>query len=98
MAEQLATEHPELSISLLHVNADGHESGVDDLALVTDLPILQDDEAAQVWTHWEAAWRDVTVLTPDNEVYAVFNLTTYNLAEPENYETLYALFLEAAGE
>lgn len=79
------------------MDAIGYDSGLEDLAAVTDLPILQDDYTANVWTNWGAEWRDVYVLDGNNEVYAVFNLTTYSLAEPENYEALYALFVEAAG-
>ena len=97
MQDQLDLEHPELHISIAHVNAIGHESGLDDLAAVTDLPIVDDDETALVWDAWGAEWRDVYVLDGDNVVYAVYNLTTYSLAEPENYQALYALFVEAAG-
>lgn len=63
---------------------------------MTDLPILQDDTTADVWSQWEATWRDVYVLDGDNEVYAVFNLTTYDLSDSANYAALYDLFVEAA--
>lgn len=79
-----------------HVNAIGYDSGLDALAAVSDLPILQDDATADVWNQWGAVWRDVYVLDADNEVYAVYNLTTYDLSDPANYQALYDLFVEAA--
>ena len=40
----------------------------------------------------------MVILDGNNEVYDVFNLTTYSLATEENYEALKALFIEAAQE
>ena len=98
MQEQLATEHPELDIDIVHVNEEGHDSGNSELFTVTDLPVVQDDATAQVWTNWVAEWRDVYVLDANNEVYAVFNLTTYTLSDEANYQALYDLFVAAAAE
>ncbi len=78
------------------MNAEGYDSGNGDLELVTDLPILQDDSTQLVWDQWGVVWRDVYVLDGDNEVYAVFNLTTYSLSDAGNYAALYDLFVEAA--
>lgn len=97
MQDELAADHPELPISLLHVNQIGHDSGLAELYAVTDLPVVQDDDAALVWPIWSADWRDVYVLDGDNEVYAVYNLTTYDLSNPDNYAALYDLFVAAAG-
>lgn len=97
MFDELAADRPELALGILHVNGAGYESGNADLAAVTDLPILQDDETAQVWTNWGAEWRDVYVLNADNEVHAVYNLTDHPLSEAANYAELYDLFLEAGG-
>ena len=98
MQEQLATEHPELAIDIVHVNEEGYDSGNADLFAVTDLPVVQDDATQQVWTNWVAEWRDVYVLDADNEVYAVFNLTTYTLSDETNYQALYDLFVAASVE
>lgn len=57
--------------------------------------MVQDDAVANVWTNWGATWRDVYVLDPDNVVHSVYNLTTYNLSDPANYEALYDLFVDA---
>lgn len=77
------------------MNAIGHESGLASLEAVTDLPILQDDTTEDVWNDWGATWRDVYVVDGDNEVYAVFNLTTYSLADSANYAALYDLLVDA---
>lgn len=96
MQDELAAERPDLAISILNVNAID-VGGLDDLNAVTDLPVLQDDEAALVWDHWVAAWRDVFIVNGDNEVAGKMNLTTYSLAEPENYELLKQALIDAAG-
>ncbi|MDP2316592.1 MAG: hypothetical protein Q8P41_27105 [Pseudomonadota bacterium] len=83
-------------MQILHVNAIGHDSGLVTLEASTDLPILQDDTTADVWNQWGATWRDVYVLDNDNEVYAVYNLTSNSLADPANYAALYDLFVEAS--
>ena len=97
MEDELDAERSGLGVDIITVNEAGLESGNDDLIAVSTLPLVQDDEATDVWGTWGAEWRDVYVLDGTNEVYAVFNLTTYSLAVPENYEALYALFVEAAG-
>ena len=42
-------------------------------------------------------YRDVIIVDADNVVYAVYNLTDYDLSDDDNYAALKALFLEAAG-
>lgn len=79
------------------VNEYGHSSGNETLFTVTDLPVLQDDLTALVWTNWQASWRDLYVVDADNNVYAIVNLTTYNLGDPANYAMVYDLLIEAAG-
>ena len=78
------------------MNADGHAGGLDSAASVADLPLLQDDDEAQVWDRWNATWRDVHVVDAANERVAVFNLTDHDLADPANYATLKALLMDAA--
>jgi hypothetical protein len=60
------------------------------------LPWLQPVEGQDVWTDWAVAYRDVVILTPDNEVFAVYNLTLHSLADPANRQEL-ADLLRAAG-
>ena len=40
--------------------------------------------------------RDVFILDSRNQVYAVFNLTQHDLADPQNREQIKSLFLDAA--
>ena len=97
MQDQLDAEHPELEIDILIVNAEGLEDGLDDLAAVTDLPVVQDDDVALVWDTWGATWRDTWIVDADNVEVDIYNLTTYDLSDSANYDTLYALFVAAAG-
>lgn len=96
MADELAVDHPEITVSIHHIDAIGYDAGLTGLEGYTDLPILQDDTTNDVWNNWGATWRDVYVLDGDNHVYAVFNLTTYSLADSANYAALYDLFVDAA--
>ena len=41
-------------------------------------------------------WRDLYILGPENEILAIYNLTTYNLSDPENYEEIKSLLIESA--
>ena len=96
MQGELDAERHELDIQILTVNEVGYESGLDDMAALGDLPLLQDTEEVLVWEAWEVTFRDVHILDGDNFLYGVFNLTTYSLAVDENYEALKALFIAAA--
>ena len=72
-------------------------SGADGLGSVASLPCLEDDSATALWTSWDVTFRDVTILDSENGYVDSFNLTTYSLAVPDNYETLKGILLEAAG-
>jgi hypothetical protein len=55
-----------------------------------DLPLLQDEDAnhdnhSDVWTSWNVEWRDLVIVNRQMEVVGKFNLTTYDLNNPENY-------------
>ena len=95
MEADLAKKHPELEVALLSIDATGHEVGLPDLAKVGDLPCLQDTAKDDVWGSWGAEWRDVYVVNAENEVTAVYNLTTYSLSDPKNYAALEALLIDA---
>jgi len=96
MQQELASEHPELPIHLLAVNADGYESGLGDICAVGDLPVLQDTDSVDVWGRWDATWRDVIILDRDNLPVATYNLSTHSLADPDDYAELKALLVEVA--
>lgn len=93
---ELDLEHPELDIALLAVNQTGYESGIDEMSALGPLPILQDTADADVWTSWAVTWRDLVVLDAAGNEALVFNLTTYNLADPDNYATLERHLVEIA--
>lgn len=96
MQDEIEAEYPGIDVDLVHVNAAGLESGLPDLFAVTDLPVVQDDAVANVWTNWNAVWRDVWIVDATNAPVDVYNLTTHDLADPANYDTLKAMLVDAA--
>lgn len=85
-------------IQILGVNGVGLESGNSAMTNGRTLPWLQDVAEQQVWISWAVAYRDVVILDEKNEVYAVYNLTTYDLANANNYATLKNLLIQAAND
>ena len=63
-----------------------------------DLPWLQDTTDEAVWDTWDPTYRDVVILNGDNETYTVYNLTTNDLSDEDNFEELKALLIAAAAE
>ena len=43
-------------------------------------------------------WRDLYILDAKNELLAVYNLTTHNLSDPENYNGIKELLVASARE
>ena len=82
-----------LDINILGVNEINYGSS---LNASHTLPMLQDVTEYNLMNNWSAGYRDVWILNESQEPYAIVNLTTYNLAVPENYEGLKNLFLGAA--
>jgi hypothetical protein len=78
------------------VNEIGYDSGIPDMSAEGDLPLVQDDTTNDVWANWAAAWRDVDIVDADGALAHVYNLTTYDLAEPDNYETFKVMLVETA--
>lgn len=79
-------DHPDVSI--IGVNGVGFESANDTITEGRDLPWLQDTAEADVWTLWDVAYRDVILLDAEGVVIGVYNLTSNDLADPSNYDTL----------
>lgn len=73
----------------------GHESANDTAAEVGDLPLLQDDADNDVWASWQATYRDVQIVDANGDRAAVYNLTEHDLGDPDNYETLRQMLLDA---
>jgi len=84
-------------IVIFGVNEQNLESGNDLMCEGRDLPWLQDIAGVNAWEAWEVTFRDVVILDEDNVRVAAFNLTTYDLAVPANYDSLETLLLETAG-
>ena len=87
---------PTVDIQLISVNQEGHEGGVDLMSTYGDLPLLQDTEEDDVWALWDVTYRDVIILDSENMEVAIYNLTSNNLGEEENYETLKSLLMQVA--
>ena len=101
MQYELDLGYPDLDFQILGVNEFGHESGNDLVTPGTDLPWLQDadvdlDGSSDVWTSWDVDYRDVVILDATNTKVGVFNLTSHGLQEPDNYNSLRNMLVEAA--
>jgi hypothetical protein len=83
-------------VQILGVNEEGFESGNTTTTTGRDIPWLQDVTGQDVWEVWDPVYRDVIVLGPNNEWVGAFNLTTNNLSDPDNYDALLQLFVDAA--
>jgi len=102
MQDDLASAYPTLEITVLGINELGQESANALAVAGHDLPWMQDgdqnaNDLSDVWHEaWQAEWRDVVVLNGANEKTFVYNLTTYNLANAANYQTLRDAMLKTA--
>ena len=96
MQNELAQEYPNLDIQILSINL-LNAGGAQSLSSSQDLPMVSDNSTDLIWSNWGGAWRDVIILDGNNEVYTTFNLTTYSISNPTNYDTLKQLFVDAAG-
>lgn len=61
-----------------------------------DIPWLQDTAEVNAWLAWDVVYRDVVILDRDNVKVGVYNLTTYDLSVPANYDALKTMLIEAA--
>jgi hypothetical protein len=93
MAAELADMGVDVQIA--SINQIDAESGTDSFTSDMNLPMVQDTEDLGVWAEWDATWRDVHLVDADNVYISTYNLTEYNLAVAENYETLKAMFVTA---
>jgi hypothetical protein len=80
-----------LDVHFLGVNEIGHGVGNPGIQLVSDLPWLQDNAEHNVWGSWNVNFRDVVILDEQNVPVATFNVTTYSLSVPANYDSLKTL-------
>ncbi len=78
----------ELPIQILGVNGIGYEAGNERVTEERSIPWLQDVEAVDAWSSWEVAYRDVYVLDQRGQLRFIYNLTTHDLSNPDNMDTL----------
>lgn len=104
MQDELAAAYPGLAIQVLGINERGQESANALAVEGRDLPWLQDGDQngnniSDVWNEiWQIEYRDVVVLDGANEPIFVFNLTTHDLGNTANYQTLRDELLRTAVE
>jgi hypothetical protein len=98
MQQELIQQNPGTKVRLLAVNLEGLDSFVPEESSFGSLPILQDTAAQNVWESWNATWRDVMILNPDNIHVDTYNLTSHDLANPSFYAELKAKLKAVAGE
>jgi len=102
MQDDLASAYPSLDIQVLGINERGQESANSLAVADRTLPWLQDvdqngNNVSDVWNEtWQIEYRDVVVLNGANEPTFVFNLTTHDLGNATNYETLRDAMLRTA--
>ena len=80
-----------LNVHFLGVNEIGNGIGNMWIPAVSDLPWLQDTAEQNVWDSWNVTFRDVVILDKENVPVATFNVTTYDLGVPANYDSLKTL-------
>ena len=74
--------------------SDGNENITEE----RDLPWLQDEENTDLWTQWEAVYRDVYLIAPDSSYHSQYNLSTFDLSDEDNKETLKEALISLAEE
>ncbi len=97
----MAQSHPDLDIQILGINDWALALGNETISAGRDIPWLQDVDVdkngiSDVWDQWDVTFRDVVILDSNGEKVEAFNLTVHNLADPQNYETLRQMFINAA--
>lgn len=89
----------ELPIHILGVNEAGQDSDNDIICDGRDLPWLQDvADSANVWSSWSVIYRDVVILDRESQRIRAYNLSSHDLGDDADYETLKQLLRDAAAE
>jgi hypothetical protein len=97
MQAELLLANPSTRVRIVGVNRDGSQSGNATMTSGRTLPWLQVPDG-RVWSEWGVTYRDVMILDAQNRVVGVYNLTSNDLQNQANYDTLKAMLLQAAGE
>ena len=105
MQAEFDSESPELNIQIIGVNDVFHASGNPNVTNGRDIPWLQDVDlnnnnlSDATRDLWDTTQRDVVIVDTNGEQVEVYNLTSNDLANGANYNTLKQKILDAsAGE
>lgn len=104
MQQDLRSSHPLLDIQILGVNQKGIELSNEAITRERDIPWLQDVDAdgngvSDVWGDlWGITYRDVVILGGDNSRFDTYNVTSNDLSDQGNYQSLRQLLIDAAME
>ena len=102
MQELFDTHYPSLEMEIMGVNEFGFEGNNAGFCEGRDIPWLQDVDSdgngiSDVWyDSWDIDYRDVVIVDEANNEMARYNVTTFDLTSPENFETLRDMFIEEA--
>jgi hypothetical protein len=96
MQKDLRASNPDFNIEILGVNDYSFSADNSKMTFGRALPWLQDTLGDQVWNNWGVTFRDVRILSPQNELLGVFNLTDHSLLISSNYATLKTMLMNAA--
>jgi hypothetical protein len=78
-------------VRLFGINYPGSESANAAATAGRTIPWLQGTPDQVVWFHWQVEYRDVVILDPRNVPVARFSLTTFDLGNPADYDSLKTL-------
>jgi len=98
LQQDLNKNLPSSEVNIVAVNEVGHHGANETASALTDLPLIQDTRAEDVWNNWNVTYRDVQVFDSDGEVTGVFNLSSSSndLNRSANYDHVRGLIVDAA--
>ncbi len=99
MQKEFDENFPELGIFIVGINERGQEPG--NVNITEQMPWLQDVDAnadgqGDVWQLWNVQWRDLIILDRNNVPVVTYNLSSFDLADPDNYAEVREAFLSIA--
>lgn len=96
MQNDLNRNLPSSQVKIFAINETGQEVANAVAAATGDLPLLQDTSAEDVWSDWQATWRDVQIVDAEGELSGIYNLTRNDITVDGNYQALREMIVNAA--
>ncbi|MCA9729239.1 MAG: hypothetical protein KC729_16245 [Candidatus Eisenbacteria bacterium] len=96
MQRELDQESHAIPIHLLGINAMGLEAGNETICEGHMIPWLQEVEDTPIWSLWNVTYRDVVILDEHGVVVGIYNLSSHDLGDADNYATLLGMLKDAA--